>query len=107
MLQSDFVDEECMEIILYRLTFNSRKYNTKNIHMFQNTESLQRILLFCAILYNMEAKSSAQMGHIRCFFDPMLANCVHTKNYVGQNVHVSERQILFSPNCRKFAIEYD
>ena len=44
----------------------------------------------------MKAKSSSQMGHIRRFFHPMFANCVH----------FCERE-NFSLDCKKFAIECD
>ena len=53
----------------------------------------------------MEAKYSSQMGYFwRFFFHPMFANCVHTKKMF---VHVSEREIFFSLNCSKFAVECD
>ena len=38
------------------------------------------------------------------FFNPMFANCDHTKTMF---VHVSEREIFFSLNCSKFAEECD
>ena len=43
----------------------------------------------------MEAKSSAQMGLIRRFFDPVLANYVHATSAVCSFVHVSERENFF------------
>ena len=51
----------------------------------------------------MEAKSSAQTGHIRRFLYPTFANSVHTKTMF---VHISDRE-FFSPNCRKFSVECD
>ena len=57
-------------------------------------------LLFCAIFINMGAKSSAQMG---AFFYPMFAKCVLARQTMF--VYVSEREIIFSPNCSKFAVE--
>ena len=38
------------------------------------------------------------------FFNPVFANYVHTKTMF---FHVSEREIFFSLNCSKFAIECD
>ena len=52
----------------------------------------------------MEAKSSSQMRYLWRFFNPMFANCVHTKTMF---VHVSDREIFFSLNCSKFAVECD
>ena len=47
---------------------------------------------------------STQMGRIRRFFHPIFTNCVHAKNDVGQNVHISEREILFLANYLFLAI---
>ena len=54
-------------------------------------------------VYNMEAKSSSQMG---AFFTRCLP-IAFTLNNVGQNIHVSEREKLFLPNGSKFAVEHD
>ena len=48
----------------------------------------------------------------RCFpiaftLKTMFANCVLDQNDNGRNVHVSEREILFIPNCGRFAVEFD
>ena len=58
-------------------------------------------LLFCAMLYKMEAKSSAQMGRIRRFFIRCLPIPFTPHR---ESVHVSEREI-FSTNYSKFALE--
>ena len=52
----------------------------------------------------MQAKSSSQNALFLTFFYLMFANCVHTKTI---SVHVFEREIFFSPNCSKFAVECD
>ena len=43
-------------------------------------------------------------GLFLTFFYPMFANCVHTKT---MSIHVSEREIFFSLNCKKIAAECD
>ena len=54
-------------------------------------------------IYNMEANLSLKWVHFitRCL--PI----AFTLKDVGQNVHVSEREILLLPNCSKIAVEYD
>ena len=52
----------------------------------------------------MEAKSSSQSSYSWRFSQPEFANCVYTKTMF---VHVSERELLFSLNWRKFAVERD
>ena len=57
---------------------------------------------YFARCFNVEAKSSTEMGAI---FYPMFANCVLVKTMFA---HVSEREcFFFSPNCSKFAVDYD
>ena len=69
-------------------------------------ESVSRKLSDFIILRNIEnlkiwkAKSSSQIG---VFFYPMFANWVHAKMMLAR----SEREIFFSPNCSKFAVECD
>ena len=67
-------------------------------------EHLKPFIIFRHVFKKMKAKSSSQMGHFRRFFNPMFANCVHTKTML---VHVSELEIFFSLNCSKFAVECD
>ena len=65
----------------------------------QNTSAAAvQIYPFCAILYNMEAKSAAQVDE---FSYPLFAKWVRAKNYVGRIVHVSDS------DCSKFAAKYD
>ena len=52
--------------------------------------------LFRAMLYNLEAKSSLQMGQIRRSFYPMFASRVHVISANCSFGHVSEREILFN-----------
>ena len=85
---------------------NAKRWNRTEISLNQSWSALNvyerstRALSFCAMLYNMEAKLSAQMGHIRRFSQCLLIaftlkRCAFTfLKY-------------FSLICSKFAVECD
>ena len=54
------------------------------------------------ILKNFKAKSSTQWA----FSDVFLPDVCHMRSrYIGKYVHATEREIIFWPNCSKFAVE--
>ena len=48
-------------------------------------------------IYEMKAKSPNQMGQIWSFFYPMVTNCVHAKNDVGQNCSLFGKKNIENP----------
>ena len=65
---------------------------------------LKSALLFCAIFKIWKQNLPLKCAICDVFSYPMFANCVHTKTMF---IHVSEREIFFSLNCSKFAVECD
>ena len=61
-------------------------------------------LLFCAIFKIWKQNLPLKWAISDVFIYPMFAYCVDTKTTF---VHVPEREIFFSLNCSKFAVECD
>ena len=61
------------------------------------------IFYFAPYLYY-GSKIIRSNGSYPTFFSPMFANCVHAS--IG-SLFTSEREIFFSPNCSRFAVECD
>ena len=57
------------------------------------------------IFKKMKAKSSSQMRHFRRFSLPDV--CQLRSRHIDKFVHATEREIVFRPNCSKFAVECD
>ena len=45
------------------------------------------------------------MGHFRCFFKPDV--CQLHSRHIGKFADATEHEIIFWPNCSKFAVECD
>ena len=61
-------------------------------------------LLFCAIFIIWKQDHPLKWAISDVFLPDVFANCVHAN--IG-TLFRSEREIIFSPNCSKFAIECD
>ena len=60
-------------------------------------------ILLRHILKILKAKFSTQMGHFHRFFSPDI--CQLRSRHIAKYVHITEREIMFWPNCCKFAVE--